>query len=94
MKHRNLVTTDRLSPYESFGEGIRVLDFLPQASGVLNSPAGVGAASITLSSSPGRGLWPCDGGNGRRRRHLPPRGESLQWVTTQMRLLPHQGPAQ
>jgi hypothetical protein len=44
MKHRNPVPMDRLSPYESFGEGIRVLDFLPQASGVLNSPAGAGAA--------------------------------------------------
>jgi hypothetical protein len=42
---------------------------------------------------PGRSLGRDDDSGNGRRTHLPPRGESLQWVTAQMPAVPTTGPA-
>ena len=86
MKHRNPVPTDRLSPN-------KILNAAHFGSGGTFFGLGPALALISLSCLRGkRGLWPRDGGNGRRRMHLPPRGESLQWVTAQIGLYPQQDP--
>ena len=71
MKHQNPVPT-RVSPYE-------VLKFATVGVGASNRAAGAGGPRFPKLRPGARPLGvTMNGGNGRRRMHLPPRGESLQ----------------